>query len=52
VLQKTSREDMAELILITHKVKEKDLQDSLTVLKGMNIVGEINNVVRLEGVVG
>jgi homoserine dehydrogenase len=50
VLQKTSREDMAELILITHKVKEKDLQDSLTVLKGMNIVGEINNVVRLEGV--
>jgi homoserine dehydrogenase len=50
VLQKTSREDMAELILITHIVKEKDLQDSLTVLKGMNIVGEINNVVRLEGI--
>lgn len=50
VLQKTSREDMAELILITHTVKEKDLQDSLIVLKGMNIVGEINNVVRLEGI--
>ena len=49
VLQKTSRADMAELILITHTVKEKDLQDSLTVLKGMSIVGEINNVVRLEG---
>ncbi|PKM77026.1 MAG: homoserine dehydrogenase [Firmicutes bacterium HGW-Firmicutes-15] len=49
VLQKTSRENMAELILITHTVKEKDLQDSLTVLKGMSIVGEINNVVRLEG---
>lgn len=50
VIQKTSREDMAELILITHAVKEKDLRDSLTVLKGMSIVGEINNVVRLEGI--
>ena len=50
VLQKSNTEDMAELILITHTVKEKDLQDSLTVLKGMNIVGEINNVIRLEGI--
>lgn len=49
VLQKTNTADMAELILITHTVKEKDLQDSLTVLKGMNIVGEINSVIRLEG---
>lgn len=49
VLQKTSQQDKAELILITHTVKEKDLQDALTVLKGMNIVGEINNVIRLEG---
>jgi len=50
VLQKTNTEDMAELILITHTVKEKDLQDSLTVLKGMNIVGQINSVIRLEGI--
>jgi homoserine dehydrogenase len=49
VLQKTSEQDLAELILITHLVKEKDLQDALTVLKDMSIVGEINNVVRLEG---
>ncbi len=49
VLQKTSERDLAELILITHTVREKDLQDSLTVIKAMNIVGEINNVIRLEG---
>lgn len=49
VLQKTSGRDMAELILITHDVREKDLRDSLTVLRGMSIVGEINNVIRLEG---
>lgn len=49
VLQKTNGWEMAELILITHTVREKDLQDALTVLKGMSIVGEINNVIRLEG---
>ncbi|NLB88600.1 MAG: homoserine dehydrogenase [Syntrophomonadaceae bacterium] len=49
VLQKEVTSDMAELILITHEVKEQDLKDSLTVLKGMSIVGSINNVLRLEG---
>ncbi|NLV23095.1 MAG: homoserine dehydrogenase, partial [Syntrophomonadaceae bacterium] len=49
VLQKTSQHDRAELILITHLVKEKDMQDALAVLNGMSIVDEINNVVRLEG---
>jgi len=49
VLQKTSQQDLAELILITHKVKEQNLRDALAVLKGMSIVGEINNVIRLEG---
>lgn len=49
VLQKTNEADMAELILITHKVREQDLRDSLTVLKGMSIVGAIDNVIRLEG---
>lgn len=52
VLQKANAKqvkDMAELVLITHKVKEQDLQDSLTVLKGMSIVGGIYNVIRLEG---
>ncbi len=49
VLQKTSESGLAELILITHTVREEALQDSLTVLKGMSIVGDINNVIRLEG---
>jgi len=52
VLQKGNRKDlndMAELVLITHKVKEQDLHDALTVLQGMSIVGGINNVIRLEG---
>lgn len=49
VLQKASRDEKAELILITHLVREKDMQDALTVLRGMSIVYEINNMVRLEG---
>lgn len=51
VLQKTSEADMAELIMITHQVREQDLRDSLTVIKGMSIVGAIDNVIRLEGTV-
>lgn len=49
VLQKTSQHERAELILITHLVKEKDMQDALTVINGMSIVDEINSMVRLEG---
>lgn len=50
VLQKTGRQDMAELILITHDVIEKNLRDSLVVLQKMPMVDKINNVIRLEGV--
>jgi len=49
VLQKASQDNMAELIMITHEVKEQNLRDALAVLKGMSIVGEIDNVIRLEG---
>lgn len=50
VLQKTSSQETAELILITHTVREKDLRDALTVLQGMSIVFAIDNVIRLEGI--
>lgn len=48
VLQKEG-EEMAELILITHEVMEKDLQKSLAEIKNLSTVGKINNVIRLEG---
>jgi len=50
VIQKTQTDVNAELILITHLVKEQYLQESLNVMRSMPIVGEINNVIRLEGV--
>ncbi len=49
VLQKTSKQGLAELILITHRVKEVHLRDALTVLKGLSIVNAVKNVIRLEG---
>ncbi|NLU49638.1 MAG: homoserine dehydrogenase [Syntrophomonadaceae bacterium] len=49
VLQKTSGEEYARLVLVTHYVPESDLRDALTVLEGMSIVSEISNVIRLEG---
>lgn len=49
VLQKSSDSDTAELIMITHRVREQWLRVSLTVLRGMSIVSEINSVIRLEG---
>jgi len=39
----------AQLVLVTHYVREADVRDALTVLKGMNIVAEICTVVRVEG---
>ncbi len=49
VIQKTSSGNCAELILITHKVQEQNMRDSLAVLQGMSIVSRIDNVIRLEG---
>ncbi|MGD0153378.1 MAG: homoserine dehydrogenase [Thermacetogeniaceae bacterium] len=40
---------MAELVLITHDVMEQDVQDALTVIKGLSIVGSVENVIRVEG---
>jgi homoserine dehydrogenase len=49
VMQQTDRGDIAELVVITHQVKEQCLRDALQVLQGMDIVKTVNNVIRLEG---
>lgn len=40
---------MAELVLITHDVREQDIQDALKVIEGMSIVSKVENVIRVEG---
>jgi homoserine dehydrogenase len=44
-----SGEMMAEIVVITHEVQEQNIQDALTIIKGLSIVGSIENVIRVEG---
>lgn len=50
VVQKGCFKDVAELAVITHQVKEKDIRDALKVIKDMSITKEIISVIRVEGV--
>ncbi|PKM86196.1 MAG: homoserine dehydrogenase [Firmicutes bacterium HGW-Firmicutes-12] len=50
VLQKNgSPLGIAELVVITHMVKENDIQDALAVIKEMSITKSIENLIRVEG---
>jgi len=40
----------AELVLITHEVLEKNLQEALIGIKELPVVNEVSNVIRVEGV--
>lgn len=47
VIQRSRREDCAELVLITEAVKDRHLTDALTILRGMSIVRDISSVIRV-----
>ncbi|MDD4146460.1 MAG: homoserine dehydrogenase [Clostridia bacterium] len=49
VVQKGCFQDVAELVVITHQVKEKDIQDSLEIIKELPITKEIVSLIRVEG---
>lgn len=48
VIQERSIGELAELVLITHKVQEQNLQDALAKLAVLPVVNEIAGVVRVE----
>lgn len=48
VLQKHTDGNMAEIVLITHKIKEKNMQSALKIIEQLSSVGEICNLVRVE----
>ncbi|MGB3972762.1 MAG: homoserine dehydrogenase [Peptococcia bacterium] len=41
---------VAELVVITHQVKERNLQNALKVIKEMSITQAINSLIRVEGI--
>ncbi|QGG47743.1 homoserine dehydrogenase [Heliorestis convoluta] len=48
VIQKEQVDKDAEIVLVTHKVKEENLQKALQILDSMDIVEKIDNVIRVE----
>ncbi|MGJ8455060.1 homoserine dehydrogenase [Pseudothermotoga sp. U03pept] len=49
VIQKRRLGELAEVVIITHRAKEKDLQNTVSLLKTLPIVRQIGNVIRVEG---
>ena len=49
VIQKRSMGEVAEVVIVTHPAKEKDLQNTVSLLKTLPVVREIGNVIRVEG---
>jgi len=41
--------EVAEIVVITHKVKESDIQDALRVIGEMSITKELDSLIRVEG---
>lgn len=49
VLQKHTDGSKAEIVLITHRVKEKNMQNALNIIERLPSTGEICNLIRVEG---
>jgi len=47
VIQRRKEDNYAELVLITEEVKEQNLNDALSVLKGMSIVNKLSSIIRV-----
>ena len=45
--QKRSENGVAELVIITDRVLERNLNDSLTVIRGMTAIREVSSVSRV-----
>lgn len=48
VVQKKSIKGHAEIVMITHKVKESYMYDSITVLENLHVIKKIDSVIRVE----
>lgn len=49
VLQKHTDSNKAEIVLITHTVQEKNLQEALETIKHLSSVYDVSNIIRVEG---
>ena len=49
VLQKQTDRATAEIVLVTHNVREGNMQQALEIIKCLSSVSEVSNVIRVEG---
>ena len=49
VIQKRLEGKLAEIVLVTHRVKEANLRDALKIIEGLSVVAAVGNVIRVEG---
>lgn len=49
VIQTKSKGEKAEVVVITHDIKEKNIKDSVEQLSKLIVVDEVSNVIRVEG---
>ena len=49
VVQAKAHDNLAEIVMVTHSVVEKNMQNSLREISGLDIVNEIGSVIRVEG---
>lgn len=49
VIQKQTEDDTAEIVMVTHKVREKNLLDAIEIIRHLSSVIEVCNFIRVEG---
>lgn len=49
VVQKSSKDGVAELVVITDSVLEKHFNDALMIVKGMSVLREVSGIIRVYG---
>lgn len=49
VVQKRSRDSVAELVIITGPVKERHFNDAICILAGMSVIKEVSGIIRVYG---
>jgi homoserine dehydrogenase len=49
LIQTKTKGDKAEIVIVTHQVLERNLQDALKIVEGLSTVDQIANLIRVEG---
>ena len=49
VIQKNKEGELAELVVVTSKVKEGNFNDAMMIIEGMSVVQKVSKVIRVYG---